>query len=187
MLKVINLCVIQSVFNQFELTDRSVRSFYVECLIRYFGNKKATTQNNVAFELRLLEETRNANIDAIEMLVAKEMIEDRVDRLFFRNTWFRYIDRDLLDKSEEKKTGINKHADELRNSKALAEMCRMKLKISEQKYKALVEEFISSQQFKNDYRDASDCLRHCYNWMQKNANKVPEGAAKSKSKMLGGN
>ena len=68
----------------------------------------------------------------------------------------------------------------------LLEMCCMKQKLSLNKIKRLLKDFITEQKaFNNTYGDSSECGKHFHYWLNNNSKNVTNEKVTSTSQILG--
>jgi hypothetical protein len=193
MLEIINLYVLNKIFDNAEdKLSPLAKMLYINCLTHWFKGKKATTTNSYAFEL-LKEDI--PNYEAYQKLFTELQLAGLVGisfgGVFFHNFWGAYINKALLDKADEKGDygflqGISVHAEDLRRSVGIKEVCCMKNRINAKQVEFLIEIFIKEQTtIEKKYTGYSDCAKHFINWLPNNISKAPADAIKSNSKLLG--
>lgn len=191
MLKLINLSVIDRIFNEdskFKLSAKA-QALYVNALIHHFRDLPAKVHNSVAFELfkseikgfenhkKTFEELHNAGLVIING-----------DNIYFNNLWGAKINREQLEKSkpEEAVAGFrfkaaNDFADELYNSHTVFEVAKIKNGLEPDKTVKLIELFLKERtEADTKYQSYSNCFRDLMYYLKTNsygiANKQKFGA-----------
>jgi hypothetical protein len=189
MLELISLAAIQKIFESTGLDmSSSSKSFYINCLMYYFKDKKATIVNSVAFEFTSEEIDFTGFKKQIKELEEACLISVNGNKLLFNNTWGKYIDKSKLDKDEkESYTGttysfipVKDLKDKLLANETLIDLCAMKNKFdvdkakSISKVKELINLFVKEQSAINKtYPNEQECAKHCINWIGKAAKVNP--------------
>jgi hypothetical protein len=198
MLKVINLYVIDKIFEESEIKLSSkAKMLYINCLTHHFKNKTATVANAVAFEMF---EEDFGDFDKYKVLMQElhraGLIEIGVNRIAFHNTWGKHIDRTQLEKVSPTEyvagfsfNGIDSFEKDLTNNTQIIELSRMKYGISQENVVKLMELFIKEQKtFDKKYSGLSDCVKHFTYWLPSQIKQIPKEQAKSvksQGKILG--
>lgn len=196
MLELISLAAIQKIFESTGVDmSSSSKSFYINCLMHYFKDKKATIANSVAFEFTNEEIDFNGFKKQINELQKSDLVTLSGNVLMFQNKWGKYIDREKLDKDEkESYTGttysfipVKDLKDKLLANETLIDLCAMKNKFdidkakSIAKVKELINLFVKEQSAINKtYPSEQECAKHCINWIGKAAKVNPSMSSGTK-------
>lgn len=198
MLKVINLYVIQMIFedSQEKLSPRA-KMLYINCIMHHFRNKEAKVNNAISFEM-FEEDFGDFSRFRVPMqeLHKAGLIEIGVNKIAFHNTWGKHIDRSQLEKVDAMEyvagfafNGIEHFKSDLINSNSIVELASMKYSIKKEDLPQLIELFIAEQRaFDKKYSGFSDCIKHFTYWLPNNIKKLTTQTpttVKSKSKILG--
>jgi len=198
MLKVINLYVIDKIFEELEVkVGQRAKILYINCLINHFKDKKATVVNAVGFDM--FEQDFgdfNKYRSFFQELHKARLVELGIDKISFYNSWGKHIDRNLLENvsPEEYVAGFNfnsidKFSDDLRANRSMIELCQMKYHINTENIIKLIDLFITEQRtFDKKYIGFSDCVKHFTYWLPSQIKQMPKEAAKqvkSQSKIIG--
>lgn len=198
MLKVINLYVIQMIFedSQEKLSPRA-KMLYINCIMHHFRNKEAKVNNAVAFEM-FEEDFGDFSRFRVPMqeLHKAGLIEIGVNKIAFNNTWGKHIDRSQLEKVNAMEyvagfsfNGIEHFKADLINNNSIIELASMKYSIKKDDLPTLIELFIAEQKtFDKKYSGFSDCIKHFTYWLPNNIKKLTTQTpttVKSKGKILG--
>ena len=196
MLTVINLFVIDKIFNEVATKKLSVQSkmLYINCLTYHFKDKKPSVANAYAFEI-FKNDVPNYKKYQIyfEELHKAELVIIREDAVCFHNCWGKYIDHTNLKKVDPNTyiaglqiQSVDYYAEEMLKSGSLKELCCMKHKLSIRQCELLLELFVKEQlSIQKKYNGYTDCSKHFINWIPANIDKIPKEIVKSKSKLLG--
>lgn len=196
MLKLINLYVIDKIFNEDSLIKIGSRAkmLYLNCITHHFRNKTATNVNSIAFSIPIMD-IKNYNIyrnDFLE-LESAELINIENDKIKFINHWGKHIDRTLLDKvaieeylgSYSKKLA-SQFTSEINNNTKLLELLQMKHKIDLMKVNKLIDMFIKEKDaINNTYNNFQECCQHLMYWVNTNVDKAQGQRVVSTAKVLG--
>ena len=179
MLKIINLFVIEKIFENAQVSPMS-KMVYISCLIQHFTGKEATISNAVAFDKFQEEIKFEQNKKYYYELHRAEIITLNNRVVIFNNVWGNFIDKTKLDTvlPEHYLGAINfypardfqKSMTENRN---LFELCSMRFKLSKEQVIELIKVFVKEQEtFSKTYQNESECLRHCTAWIGKHKDKA---------------
>ena len=198
MLKVINLYVIDKIFEEAEeKLGQRAKILYINCLINHFRDKKATVTNAVGFDMFESDfGDFNKYRNYFQELHKARLLELGMDKISFYNSWGKHIDRALLENvsPDEYVAGFNfnsidKFIDDLRNNQSMIELCQMKYQINKENISKLIELFITEQKtFDKKYTGFSDCVKHFTYWLPSQIKQMPKEAnkqVKSQGKILG--
>lgn len=197
MLKIINLYVIDKIFEESKKISAKAKMLYINCLTHHFKEKSALVSNAVAFEM-FEEDFRDFSRFKVPMqeLHKAGLIEIGTNKIAFHNTWGRHIDRSQLEKVDAMEyvagfafNGIEHFKADLINSNSIVELASMKYSIKKEDLPQLIELFITEQTtFDKKYSGFSDCIKHFTYWLPNNIKKLTTQTpttVKSKSKILG--
>lgn len=198
MLKVINLYVIDKIFQELEYSLSSkAKMLYINCLTHHFRDKSATVVNAVAFDMF---EEDFGDFDKYRPLMQElhksGLIDIGVNKIAFHNTWGKHIDRTQLEKVTPNEyvagfafNGIEHYEKDLATNTQIIELSQMKYKISRENVVSLMELFIKEQKtFDKKYTGLSDCIKHFTYWLPSQIKQIPKEQAKSvksQGKILG--
>lgn len=198
MLKVINLYVIDKIFEEAECKISSkAKMLYINCLTHHFKNKSPNVTNAVAFDM--FEEDFgdfSKYKSLMQELHRAGLIEIGVNKIAFYNHWGRHIDRSQLEKVNPTEyvagfafNGIDYYEKDLINSQQMIELLQMKHSISKEVIFKLINIFIKEQKaFDKKYTNLSDCVKHFTYWLPNQIKQIPKEQNKqifSKGKILG--
>lgn len=196
MLKIINLYVIEKIFNEDSIIKIGSRAkmLYINCITHHFRNKPATNVNSIAFSIPIIDIKNYSSYrnDFLE-LESGELIVIENDKIKFVNHWGKHIDRTLLDKvaieeylgSYSKKLA-SQFTSEINNNTKLLELLQMKHKIDIIKVNKLIDMFIKEKDaINNTYNNFQECSQHLMYWVNTNVNKVQGEKVTSSAKILG--
>lgn len=196
MLKIINLYVIDKIFNEDSIISIGSRAkmLYINCITHHFRNKTATNVNSIAFSIPIMD-IKNYNIyrnDFLE-LESGELINIENDKIKFINHWGKHIDRTLLDKvaieeylGSYSKNLASKYLNEINGNTKLLELIQMKYKINMDKVNKLIDMFVKEKDaFGTTYNNFSECSQHLTYWINTNVNKAQGEKVISSAKILG--
>lgn len=195
MLKIINLYVIDKIFENLEVkVGATSRMLYINCLTHYFRDKSAIVSNATAFEL-FEEDFKDYTKFKKNMqeLHKAGLVTIGIKSIVFNNHWGQHIDRSQLEK-----VGVNEYVagftfkkaseykDELLKSDQLIELAQMQYKLTKADLIQLIELFIKQQStFEKTYSNFSDCIKHFSFWLPKNISNTGKEKVKSTGKILG--
>jgi hypothetical protein len=198
MLKVINLYVIDKIFDEAEnpISHRA-KMVYINCLMSHFRNKKANVANAVAFDM--FEEDFvefNKYKPYLQELHKAGLIEIGINKVAFHNHWGKHIDKTQLEKVNPDEfvgnfnfLGIENFEKDLKENNQIIELSQMKYKIRKEDVQKLMELFIMEQKtFNKKYTGLSDCIKHFTYWLPSQIKQMPKEAnkqVKSQGKILG--
>lgn len=197
MLKIINLFVIESIFNneaQHKLSAMS-KMLYINILMHYFKDKKANVANVCAFELN---EKDFSDYDKFKKYVLElqkaQLVTIDGETIAFNCAWSKYIDRTQLEKITPGEYigllnfhDITEYTERLLEDRNLYELSAMRYKLNRESTKAAIELFIKEQEtVEKKYTNVSECIKHCIYWVGKNTDKVQNTTVKSKGKLFEG-
>ena len=191
MLKIINLYIIDRIFNQVAKCKLSPKAqmLYINCLTHHFRYLDAKTYNCNAFNLMIDEFPKyDKYVDLLKELDNASLIEIYNGKILFYNVWSSFINKSLLDipSQEIVQKSVVEFKEELLLSEQLIELSAMKYKISKTQVGKLIELFVKEQEaVKKCYLTYGDCVKHCTYWMATNHHKIPKEIIKSTNKMLG--
>jgi hypothetical protein len=196
MLTIINLFVIDKIFNEVATKKLSIQSMmiYINCLTYHFKEKKASVINSYAFDIFKNDIPNYKKYQIVfEELHKAELVMIREDAISFLNCWGKYIDHSLLEKVDAytyvagyNPQGVDAFAQEMQKSVQLKELCCMKQKVTMAQCDLLLDMFIKEQKsIQKTYSGYTDCSKHFINWIPANIDKVPKEVVKSKNKLLG--
>lgn len=200
MLKVINLYVINRIFNEASILKltASEKMLYINCLTYYFDEKKANVINNAPFEIKKSEIKKYEKFEKSFMnLHLAELVIIKKESIYFNNCWDNYIEKSLLEKvpvdsyiGNVNLEDIDTHIEEIKKSDMLIDLFKMKYKIQEDEIKKLIELFyIEQKAFSKKYSNFSDCMKHFTYWaasqVKNKPQKVENKLVKSQGKILG--
>lgn len=193
MLELISLRTLQEIFDSTGIDISSAsKTFYINCLMHHFKDKKATVVNVMAFDFT------NEDIDFIKFkkqiseLHKAHLVVLNESKLSFNNNWGKYIDKSKLDKDEkESYTGtsysfipMKELLDVLLKNESLIELCQMRNKIEKNQVILLIKDFAKEQiSVKKTYVSEQECSKHCINWIGR-ANKSNPGISNKKRAAL---
>jgi hypothetical protein len=194
MLKVLNLYVIDQIFNEFEGLSASSKIIYINCLMHHFRNKAANVSSAIAFDLFKEDfgDFEKYKMNFQELHKAR-LVELGYDKISFNNVWGKYIDWSQLEKVSanvyvggfQMKT-IKDFKKDLISNQSLIDLAQMKYHLSKTQVEKLISLFIKEQEtYEKTYMNLSDAIRHCTFWIGTNSVKVPAETIKSKGKILG--
>ena len=178
MLDLITLNTIDKVFIERDCKTLSVSSqyLYIRCLMYHFKNKKPNVKNQESFDLLFNDipkyRTWENNFKALQ---TKGLVTVTDNSIHFVNVWGQYIDRKMLkenapENSKKEKDLYVEYEKEILMNSTLLEMCCMKQKLSLNKIKRLLKDFITEQKaFNNTYGDSSECGKHFHYWLNNNS------------------
>jgi hypothetical protein len=191
MLKIINLYIIDRIFNQVAKCKLSPKAqmLYINCLTHHFKHLEAKTYNCNAFDL-MVDEFPNYDryVDLLKELDEASLVEIYNGKILFYNVWSPFINKLLLDNPTQEvvQKSVVEFKEELLASEQLIELSAMKYKLSKTQVGKLIELFVKEQEaFKKCYLTYGDCIKHCTYWMATNHHKIPKEIIKSTNKMLG--
>ena len=196
MLKLINLYVIDKIFNEVSEIRLSALSqaLYVNCLLHHFRNKEASRANVFSFEIQI-KDFKNYDKFKKNILELEEatLISINNGAIAFNNTWGAYLDWDSIDKQGVKGTNsgfklkdASQFKEELLSSQRLFELSMMKHKLSKNETIKIIELFIKEQcAIEKKYVDFTECAKHCIYWIASNSQMSPKEVVKSNAKILG--
>tara|TARA_R110001632_G_scaffold83288_2_gene184438 strand:+ start:7741 stop:8331 length:591 start_codon:yes stop_codon:yes gene_type:complete len=194
MLDLITLNTIDKVFIERDCKTLSVSSqyLYIRCLMYHFKNKKPNVKNQESFDLLFNDipkyRTWENNFKALQ---TKGLVTVTDNSIHFVNVWGQYIDRKMLkenapENSKKEKDLYVEYEKEILMNSTLLEMCCMKQKLSLNKIKRLLKDFITEQKaFNNTYGDSSECGKHFHYWLNNNSKNVTNEKVTSTSQILG--
>lgn len=191
MLKIINLYIIDKIFNQVASCKLSAKAqmLYINCLTHHFRHLEAKTYNCNAFDIMIDEfPSFDKFKDLLKELDNASLVEISNGRILFYNVWSQFINKSLLDNPTQEilQKPILEFKEELLSSEQLIELSMMKYKLSKLQVLRLIELFVKEQDsFKKCYLTYSDCIKHCTYWLAQNHHKIPKEVVKSNNKMLG--
>lgn len=195
MLKVITLYTIERIFNEDSEQKLSpmAKMVYISCLMHYFKDKPAKISSIAAFEI-LEEEMKSFEKHRKSFLELSRagLVTIGKNSVIFKNLWGKHIDHSLLEKqSVESYLGafnykpVKDFEEELKASQSMAELARMKHRLSKIQLEKLIQLFIIEQTAKEKmYANYSDCISHFNNWIPSNINKLPQDKIKSNSELI---
>lgn len=192
MLEIITLQVLRNIFD-IECTSRMSamsRMVYINSLIWHFEDKEANHANLKGFDISRLKIKNYSKFSKnYEEMQKCGLVIINEKSITFMDVWSKYIDKKRLDRispeefvamSNLKK--IDQFEKELIGNKGLFELSRMKYKLTEAQVSKLVEIFIKEQKTTEKlYSGASDCIRHCTNWIGTNHEKLKTAISTPKS------
>jgi hypothetical protein len=191
MLKIINLFIIDRIFNQVAKCKLSAKAqmLYINCLMHHFKYLDAKQYNTNAFDI-MIDEFPNYEkyVGLLKELDNASLIEMSNGRILFYNVWSPFINKLLLDNPTQEivQKSVVEFKEELMLSEQLIELSAMKYKLSKTQVGKLIELFVKEQEaFKKCYLTYSDCIKHLTYWMGTNHHKIPKEIVKSTNKMLG--
>lgn len=196
MLKVISLHTIQKIFEYEVLKPVSALSklSYINTLIFYFEGKEATVDNCKAFEIPI-NQVKNPNKTMKYYIELQEagLVKINDTTISFPNKWFKYIDKNLLDKVTPQEyvgmvgaKSITEFEQNLLKGGSAFELLGMRHKLSTQRITELIREFILEQKTKESvYYSDADVAKHCINWFNKRIPLLPKSQQGGTGKILG--
>ena len=191
MLKLINLYVIEKIFDEAEIkTSALSKMVYVNCLIHYFKNKDATPESAVAFEIMTTDFDFSKFKKQFHELHKAGIVTINGDIIKFNNVWGAHIDKSQLGKPSYtpgfKTYKVKDFEQAILNNAKLSELCQMKYKLHGSQLPSLIKLFIKEQDAcETIYKNESECIRHCGNWIGKNIDKTVKTVVRSSAKRLG--
>lgn len=197
MLKLLNLYVLSRIFAEAKQRPTTMsEAFYISCLMRFFSDKEATSKNAYAFEMKPSELPYHPHIpELLRELGECELVvfNGCADSVHFPNKWGQLIDRSLLDKNVEYKSGytpspISHFKEQLLTRDTLHENCRIQYRISKAQIAELINLFVIQQtDEETKYLTITEASRHCGYWIGKNLHKLKtlDKTVKSGAKRLG--
>lgn len=199
MLTIINLLVIDKIFNQKAIIKLSVNSkmLYLNCLTYYFKDKKATAITNSSFEINKSEIKKYVKFEPyFKELELSELLIIKENSICFINAWDEYIDKSLIEKVPVDSFvgsitlhSVEMHIEEIKKNETLIELFKIRYGIDKEEIKKLVEIFYVEQKtFDKKYNNYSDCIKHFTFWVasqMKNKPQKIDKTIKSQGKILG--
>lgn len=193
MLKILNLYVIKSIFENSKVKITSNNQIlYINCLMHFFKDKEATEFNCKAFEILTddipsFDKFKN-NFKELHRIGLVVLSDTKVE---FPCLWRKYIDIDSLSKTDYKEgvKNASDYKDEILRSTMLIETITRKNQITKAQVLSMLDIFVSEQDStQKTYSSYSDTSRHFMNWVRTNLEKVPKVSGtvvRTKSKILG--
>jgi hypothetical protein len=191
MLKIINLFIIDKIFNKVANCKLSPKAqmLYINCLTHHFKHLEAKQYNCNAFDFMVYEfPNYDKYVTLLKELDNASLIELSNGRILFYNVWSSFINKSLLDNPTQEivQKSVIEFKEELLLSEQLIELSAMKYKLSKGQVAKLIEFFVKEQEaFKKHYLTYTDCIKHLTYWMGTNHHKIPKEIVKSNNKMLG--
>lgn len=198
MLEIITLQVLRNIFD-IECSKKLSamgKMVYINSLIWHFEDKEPNHANLKGFDIsRLKIKNYSKFSNYYEEMQRCGLVVVNEKTITFLDVWSKHIDKKRLERitpdefvamSNLKEIDAFEH--ELIGNRGLFELARMKHKLNEQQVSKMVEIFIKEQKTtKKLYSGASDCIRHCTNWISTNHEKLRTAVTAQKigGKILG--
>ena len=192
MLKLINLFVLDKIFEEHLPLPASVKMIYINCLMKHFKDLEATEKNAMGFSISKSTFDYKAFENHFDCLRTSGLVSIHEDEIMFKNAWGQLIDRSQLGReTKEQRFSFNADdlAEQLYSNERIKELCQMKYKMNPEEVNVKMILFVKTQQIAEErYLNAGKFSSHFIYWLAsqtRDFNNSQNTTQQKKSKLLG--